>query len=213
MQSSQLLFSYTNIIIAITVGISLWAFNDDRIRDKLILFPFGMDHKDEYHRVLSSGFIHGDYGHLFFNMYTLYAFGSKMETICTMLNMRWVFLVIYLSSIIVGSLPAYFKNRHNSSYFALGASGGVSGILFATFYYDVWGKVTFIGLGNTDLGIYGIVFGIIYLAYSYFMAKRGSDNIGHDAHFFGAVYGFIFAFLIDPTHGQIFINQISNHHF
>ena len=199
---------YTIVIIAITVLISIAAFNDDRLRNKLMLYPFGMDkHPAEYYRLLSSGFIHGDIPHLAFNMYTLYIFGQYMEIQFSMLSFSWVFVVLYLTGIILASLPALFKHRLHSYYSALGASGGVSAIIFAFIYYNPWAKISFMFL---PVGIPALIFAVLYLIYSAYSARKGSDNIGHDAHFWGGVYGFIFAFFSDPTHGRLFIEQLQN---
>jgi hypothetical protein len=98
--------------------------------------------------------------------------------------------------------------HHNHSYYkALGASGGVSAILFASIYFQPWSRI---GILFIPVGIPAIIFAVLYLAYSAYASNRGRDNIGHDAHFLGGVYGFVFAFLFDPTHGRIFIEQIQN---
>ncbi len=199
--------TYTNIIIAVTVLISLGAFSNRDINNKLILFPFGMDNPSEYYRLLSSGFIHGDYGHLFFNMYALYAFGNYMESIFSELTFQWVYVLLYLTAIIVASLPAFFKHRLHSYYSALGASGGVSAIIFAFIYFHPWSKIGFIFI---PVGIPAVLFGVLYLIYSAYSARKGNDNIGHDAHFWGAVYGFVFAFFNDPTHGRLFLDELQN---
>jgi membrane associated rhomboid family serine protease len=204
-----MIFSLTLLIIGITVGISLWAFNDNTILNKLILYPYAMDRPSEYYRLLTSGFIHGDMGHLFFNMFTLYFFGNNMESICGEISYKWVYVFMYLSAIVVASMPAFFKHRRHSNYLALGASGGVSAVLFSFIYYQPWGGLQLMFI---PINIPAILFGAIYLLYSYYMSRRGSDNIGHDAHFFGSVYGFVFAFFLDPTHGRLFLIELQHPH-
>jgi membrane associated rhomboid family serine protease len=190
--------SFTLVIIAITVLISYSAFNNESIYTKLILWPRRMDSPREYYRLLTSGFIHADWEHLFFNMFTLFFFGRNAE-----LNLNsGLFLLLYLSGIVVSSLPSFIKNRNNSYYRALGASGGVAAVLFSSVYFDPWGKI-----GIFFIPVWGIVAAIAYLAYSVYMSRKGRDAINHDAHFWGAVYGFLFSLAFDPTH-KVFFNEV-----
>jgi membrane associated rhomboid family serine protease len=144
-------------------------------------------------------------------MFTLYFFGKNIEYVFQQISFTGLFLVLYLTGIVVASIPAMVKHRNHSYYMALGASGGVSAILFASVYYFPWARISFFGI--EALGIPGIIFGVLYLAYSAYMDKKGNDNIGHDAHFWGAVYGFVFALLADPSHGRSFLNQIMHPSF
>ena len=129
--------SYTIIIIVITVLLSIAAFNNEEIHDKLILWPRRMDNPAEYYRLLTSGFIHADWGHLFFNMYALYCFGQSVEMTFGYLHVSSVlFLLLYLSGIVIASLPSYMKNRNNSYYRSLGASGGVASVIFFIIYFQ-----------------------------------------------------------------------------
>ncbi|MCW3122004.1 MAG: rhomboid family intrarane serine protease [Flavipsychrobacter sp.] len=194
--------SITIIIIAITVLISFAAFSNASLSDKLILYPRQMNSPEEYYRFLTSGFIHGDWNHLFFNMYTLYMFGELTEQF---IGNPIIYVVLYLSGVIVSSIYPFIKNRNNSYYKALGASGGVSSVIFFVIYYFPWSKMSIIFI---PIGIPAIIFAALYLTYSIIMSKRGADNIGHDAHIGGALYGMFFAFLIDPTHGVGFINTV-----
>ena len=195
-------FTFTIIIIVITVLVSLAAFNDANLINKLILYPRIMNgDPKEYYRFLTSGFIHGDFNHLLFNMFTLYSFGRVVEEF---MGSGQMFLLLYLSGIIISSLPAFFKNRNNSQYRALGASGGVSSILFFSIYFAPWSKIGIMFLP----GIPAILFGVLYIIYCIYMSKRGNDNIGHDAHLMGALYGLLFALILDPTHGQLFMQAI-----
>ena len=192
----------TIIIIAVTVLITLAGFNDDSIINKLILWPRYMDKPTEYYRFLTSGFIHADWNHLIFNMFTLYSFGGAIESF---LGER--FILLYLTGIIISSVPSYLKNRHNSGYRSLGASGGVSSVLFFSIYFSPWSKI---GIMFIPVGIPCILFGVLYLVYCVIMSKRGQGNINHDAHLWGSLYGLFFAFMVDPTHGTYFINGIMN---
>lgn len=198
--------SYTIIIVAITCIISLIGFTNENVVNKLILWPRKMDNPVEYYRLLTSGFVHADWMHLAFNMYTLYIFGSNVQMVFGELGIQGeLYIVLYLTGIIVASLPSFLKNRNNSYYRSLGASGGVASIIFFAIYYSPWSRITIFPI---PFGIPSILFGGLYLAYEAYMAKRGAGNVNHDAHFWGSIYGLFFALLLDPTHGRAFIDTI-----
>ncbi|MBL7692665.1 MAG: rhomboid family intramembrane serine protease [Flavipsychrobacter sp.] len=194
--------SFTLITVIITVAISIAAFNNENLINKLILWPRYMNDPQEYYRLLTAGFIHADWNHLIFNMVSLYFIGSSAESILGM-----GFLTLYLTGIIISSLPSFLKHRNNSYYRSLGASGGVAAIMFFFIYFAPWSKLYIIFL---PIGIPAILFGILYLVYEAYMAKKGGGTMNHDAHFWGAVYGLIYALVIDPTHGKLFLNAVLN---
>jgi len=200
----------TLIIVVITVLVSLAAFSNSALLNKLILWPRVMNGRPaEYYRFLTSGFIHGDYMHLFFNMFTMFSFGRLVETVIAQLGVQAssaVYIFMYLSAIIIADLPAFIKHRNNSYYRALGASGGVSALVAFSIFYFPWENIYLFG----QLGIPSILYGVIYVIYSAAMSKRGNDNIGHDAHLWGTAYGFIFAAIVDPSHGMYFIQQLAH---
>lgn len=200
--------SYTLIIIILTAVISISAFNNNDVYNRLILWPKRMDEPKEYYRLLTSGFIHADWMHLGFNMLTLYFFGGQVEQIFAAIGKPGLFPVMYLAGIVAASLPSFAKHKNNGYFRSLGASGGVAAVLFSFIYYAPWETILII-----FLPVPSIIAAIAYLVYSVYMSRKGADNINHDAHFWGAVFGFVFTFLFDPSHGRIFIQQISNPHF
>ena len=108
------------------------------------------------------------------------------------------------------SLFDFFKNRNNPGYGALGASGAVSAVLFATLIFDPWSKgVALFGV----IALPNIIFGVLYLLYCAYMAKRGGDNIGHNAHLWGSVYGFVFTAVLRPELFKDFIEKLMHPHF
>jgi membrane associated rhomboid family serine protease len=192
--------TFTIIIVAITVILSIAAFNNETIINKLILWPRQMDNPQEYYRLLTSGFIHADWNHLLFNMITLFYMGRWAEYI-----LGAGFLTLYLTGIIIASLPSFLKNRNNSYYRSLGASGGVAAVLFFFIYSSPWSRISMMFI---PIGIPSIIFGVLYLLFEAYMAKKGGGNVNHDAHIWGSVYGLFFALLSDPTHGLGFINAL-----
>ena len=201
----------TFLIIAVTALVSIYAFNNSSLIQKLILYPVVMKRPAEYYRLITSGFIHADWNHLIVNMFTLFFFGRITEGILGEIYGTagaLIYVIFYLTAIAAASAPSVAKHKNNGRYAALGASGGVSAILFFVIYYMPWAqiRVYFIPMP-------AIVYAVLYTAYSYYMNKRGMDNIGHDAHLGGAFYGIIAAFLTDPTHGQVFFGQLMHPQF
>lgn len=200
--------SITLIIIVITIGISVWAWNDPRIMARWIMNPYEVDRKKQYYRLLTSGFLHADWSHLIFNMLSFYFFGSVVEQIFGFLfgpaYAIWL-ISFYLVAIIVSDLPTYFKHRHNPGYNSLGASGGVSAIIFATIIFR---PLVPLMLMFIPIPIPGFIFGGLYLAYSYYESRRGYGNINHDAHLYGALFGIIFMAIAYPDVVPAFFEQI-----
>lgn len=197
--------SITIVIIAITVIVSLIAFSNEELMNKLLFYPARMDTPAEYYRFVTAGLIHADFIHLFFNMYVLYIFGEYVESAYTVyIGKPYLFGMMYFFALIASSLPSFAKHRNNHYYRALGASGAVAAVLFSFVYYAPWTMLYFFGI----IPIPAIVFAVLYLVYSAYSAKKGQDNIGHDAHFYGAVFGFIITLIIDPSHGRDFIQQV-----
>jgi membrane associated rhomboid family serine protease len=195
----------TLALLAITVAVSYWGFTDQHILNKLLLYPRLMKSPAEYYRFITNGFVHADWQHLIFNMVTLYFIGSYVESFYTLLGNRNLYLVLYLLGIIVSALPSFVKHRNDYSYRSLGASGGTSAVLFSMVYISPWAKITFF-----FVPMWSFVFALLYIGYSIYMSRQSRDNINHDAHLWGAVFGFIFTFIFDPTHGQMFLQQILN---
>ena len=203
--------SYTILILIITVAISIAGFSNEQIINKLILWPRKMDNPAEYYRLLTSGFIHNDWNHLIFNMITFYFIAPSVEFLMAIIGKpSEMFVLLYLSAIVISSLPSFVKNRNNSYYRSLGASGGVAAILFFTIYYSPWSLIRILFI---PIGIPSIIFGGLYLAYEAYMSKRGAGNVNHDAHFIGSIYGLLFALVVDPSHGMSFINAIMSPHY
>lgn len=198
------MIAFTIALVAITVLISIAAFNDGRMTDKLILWPARMHKPDEYYRLLTSGFIHADWAHLFFNMFTMFFIGRFVEAMFVGNGITpWLYVFMYLAGIVVASLPSFYKHRDNPYYRSLGASGGVAAVLFSSVYFAPWQEIRIFFLPMPNL-----VFAILYLIYSAYMSRKGSGNINHDAHFWGAVWGFVFTLIIEPSHGMNFIGQL-----
>ena len=189
----------TVIIIAITFIVSILCFNGTLNGNKLIFNAYQVWHRKEWYRMLTSGMIHSGWGHLFFNMLTLYFFGRVVEQYFSAafggVLGTVLYVVLYVSALAISSLGDLVKYRNDWNYNALGASGAVSAVLFASILFA------------PKMGIYiylipipvpGYIFAPLYLLYCWYMAKRNMDNIGHTAHFWGAVYGMLFPIICKP---------------
>ena len=185
--------NFTTILVALTGIISYQAFTNLSMKQQLLFHPTSIQARGEWYRFFTSGFIHADWGHLIINMFVLYQFGEVVEIyfeqIFGLSAGRVIYILFYLSAIAIASIPSYFKHNDNNYYRALGASGATSAIVFVYVFFDPWQWFIFPPLP-------GVLMAIGYLWYSSYMAKRGNDNIGHDAHFWGAFYGLVFIFSI-----------------
>jgi len=175
----------TIIIILANVIISLKGFNDYSFFEKY-KFHIGAINNGEKFRMFSSGFLHVNMQHLIFNMFTLFVFANVV--IYRIGEVK--FLLIYILSLATGSLLSYTFQKNNYNYSAVGASGAVMGIIYSGILFDPWMKINFF--------IPGFVFGIGYLLYSIYGMKAQNDNIGHDAHFGGAIGGYVTTLFFAP---------------
>jgi len=180
----------TLAIIVVNVIISIKGFNDYSFFEKYKFNIAGI-RKGEQIRMFSSGFLHLDFSHLIFNMLTLYFFADVV-----IFSLGYIkFILIYLASLLVGNLLSYFFHKDEYHYSAIGASGAVMGVLYSAilFYPDMGLYLFFI-----PIPIPAWIFGIMYLLYSIYGMKKQLGNIGHDAHFGGAIAGYVLTLLFAP---------------
>ncbi len=190
----------TYFIIGITVLVSWYAFNNESVRHKLLLYPVVMRHPLQSYRLITSGFVHVDTMHLIFNMISLYFFGPLLERVIGAEH----FILLYLSGILVANLPSFYKHMHNPSFASLGASGGVAAVIFAVIYFFPWDKIYLFYV----IPIPSILLAVGYLIYSAYMSRQDRQTVNHTAHFWGSVYGFLYVIILDPSHGAKFIERI-----
>ena len=195
----------TLAIIAVTCIVSFLAFNRPKLMDDLILWPPAIQRHREYHRLVTYGLVHADFGHLLFNMITLFFFGRAMESFYTARLGTLGFLLFYLGGLVVSILPTYLKNRKNPNYHSLGASGAVSAVLFAFVLFEPWSRIyVFV------VKMPAILYAVLYVGYSIYMDRTGRDNINHSAHLWGAAYGVIFTVLVAPWVFSQFLAELLN---
>ena len=187
--------SLTIVIVAVTVLVSWRAFNDRALLERLILWPPAVERRRQYDRLLTHGFIHADWMHLLFNMITLWSFGTAVERAFSQMITPAGYVLFYLSAIVVSILPTYISHRRDPNYRSLGASGGVSAVLFSFILFDPWSTLIIFPI---PLPIPAFLFAVLYVGYSIWMDRRGRDNVNHSAHLWGAAYGVLFTVLLEP---------------
>ena len=197
----------TYLIIGITVVVSVIAFQRRDIFNQLKFNAYDIKHFKKYYRFLSYGLVHADWMHLAINMFVLYSFGDIVSQFFDHyfgLKGNVYFLLLYLGGLAFSTLFDFGKYKDDPYYNAVGASGAVAAIVFSSILLYPAGKIF---LFFIPIGIPAPLFGILYLGYSVYMGKRGTDNIGHSAHFWGAIYGLIFTVAIKPEFFMLFIQH------
>ncbi|MEP2937351.1 MAG: rhomboid family intramembrane serine protease [Gilvibacter sp.] len=188
----------TLAIIGANVAFSLKGFNDYRFFEAY-RFNIAAIRRGEYIRFLSSGFLHVNGTHLFFNMLTFYFFAGAVQQEVGIA----AFLLLYFASLIGGNLLAYYFHKDEYHYNAVGASGAVTGVLYAFILFfpqrDLY-------LMFIPIPIDAWIVGVAFLVFSIYGMKKQLGNIGHDAHFGGAVVGYVLTLLYAPY--LIEVNQI-----
>lgn len=200
----------TTLLIIVICAASLYAWNTPEAFQKMILNPFTVYQRKEYYRFITSGFIHSDYMHLGFNMYVLYTFSQGVEAGFEQLfGDLWIYhyVALFVLGVIVSDIPTFLKYKNAPNYNSLGASGGVSSIVFAFIFMYPKAKLGFILL---PVGIPAFIYGFGYLAYSSYQDKKSGDNINHSAHLWGSVFGIVYLLVLKPQLFLYFIEQVTN---
>jgi membrane associated rhomboid family serine protease len=199
--------SISLVIMGVTVAVSILAMQKSDWMDALTMNPYRIVKRQEYWRFITSGFIHADFTHLFFNLFSFYFFGAQLENIFNFIFPGFgvpMFVIFYLLAIVVADLPTYFKQKKNPYFNSLGASGAVSAVIFAGILFFPTEKIYLFGL----LGIPGFIYAGLFTWYSIEMDKRGRDYVNHSAHLYGALFGLFFMTVTYPKVWVTFVQQI-----
>ena len=195
----------SSIIFAITIITSIYAFSNQDVLVKYMLHPYSIHRGKKIYTILSSGFIHRDWGHLLFNMLTFYFFGFALEAMLVTVS-SWghlQFALIYLLALVLSDITTITKHKNNPTYYSLGASGAICAVLFSFILFQP----------KAMLGIFLVIpmpawmFGILFLIYCAWAAKQARDSINHDAHFYGAIAGIITTIIFHPWVFQHFLGH------
>lgn len=205
-----ILLMSVHVILIIVIGVvSFTAFQQREIMYRFQLNPWSIVHRKQYLRAIMHGFLHVDWTHLLVNMFVLYSFGRAVIFYFSYFLPGWSevrFLLFFLTALPISALYSIIKYKDVVDYNAVGASGAVSAVVFASIFFDPYHSILLFAI----IPIPGIVFGVIYLVYSAYMARKQVDNIGHDAHFWGAVYGLLFPVLSEPSLLRHFLYKLTH---
>lgn len=199
------------IIIVVTCLVSIPAFSNKDFFYRFDFAPYSIEERKEYYRFVTHAFLHGDWTHLFFNMFVLYTFGSVLQSYFELyLGSKGIFyfILLYFGGIVFAILPTFRKHKNNPSYHSIGASGAVSAVLFSYIIFSPMAELRLMIF--PFFPIPAIVLGVAYLAYEQYQSKRNSSNINHDAHITGALFGIAFTLITVPKSLSNFINEMSN---
>lgn len=189
-------------IFIVTILVSLVGLKSPRVIERTLLRPYWLTRKQEYDRLITSGFVHADFGHLIFNMITFFFFAFQLERVLGTPR----FLALYFIALVLSNLGTWVKHRDNPDYASLGASGAILAVLFASIIYFPGQSLYIIPI---PVPIPAPLFAIGYLAYSWYASRQARGRINHDAHIGGALTGIAFVALTDPDAIRRLIASVS----
>lgn len=196
-------FTLLTIILIITVIVSLNAFKDEHLKEKMMFIPYLCKHENQSYRIFSHILIHADIPHLIFNMMSLYFLGNILEKQLIyqygIVKGEVHFLVLYLLGAMFATIIPYMRHHEHSNYRSLGASGAVSAVVFA---FILWNPTTQLSLMFIPIPLPAYIFGALYLGFEYYMDKKGNTGIAHDAHLGGAIFGVLYILIINIDKGK-----------
>ena len=209
-EKTYMSLSITLIIIIATVLVSIQGFNNQDFMYRMAFSPYDVKHHGKQFKFVTHMFVHGDWGHLIFNMISFYMFGEMMENVLVLhyglLAGKLHFVLIYFLGGFFATLWPMARNHNNPAYLSLGASGAVSSLIFAAILWRPDMQLGLIFIPGIMIPAY--IFGPLYLAFEFWAFKRGKTNIAHDAHIGGAIFGIIYILIINIDKGKDLITLI-----
>jgi membrane associated rhomboid family serine protease len=178
------------VIMVITIIVSLIGLKSPHVIEKTVLRPYWVTRRGEWERLITSGFVHGSGGHLFFNMLSFFFFAFPLERVIGSAR----FIILYFAGLVLSDLGTWYKHRNNPDYASLGASGAVLAVMFA---YIVYFPSSSLYLFFVPIPIPAPLFAVGYLAYSWYQSRQNVGRINHDAHIGGAITGLLFVAVFD----------------
>ena len=193
--------SVSTIVLILFVGISVLGFVWKDLWSAWMLHPHGIMERNRWHQLVTYGFVHGSVGHLLFNAVSYYSIAPAVEAAIG----QGGFLFVYFGSLILGALPSVITHRGDPGYRALGASGAVAGLFFSGMLFYPEQRIYLFFL---PVGIPYPLFGVLFLAGSWYGARHQRDNIGHDVHMYGALAGLLLTAVLRPDAVTTFIDAV-----
>lgn len=203
----------TLAFLIIIVVFSIYCFNDRNAMNKYLFHPYSIYHYKEHYRFLTHAFIHGDFMHLAFNCLAFYSFGIALEEDIFPILFgeqlgKLYYILLFTGGIYAASFTEYFRNKNNPDYSSLGASGAISSVLFCYIMVSPLSQISLF-----FFPMQGWIAGVLLLGVSYYLIRRKktsdySDNISHESHFWGALFGIAFVLILKPALLKSFMAQI-----
>ena len=190
------------IVLAIFVIASIAGFMNRGMWNAWMLHPHGVLHHKRWYLLLTYGFVHGDVAHLLFNAVSYYSIAPVLERVLGIPG----FIAVYAGSLVLGAIPSVLLHHKDVHYRSLGASGAISGLFFSGMLFFPEHRIHLFFL---PVGIPYPLFGILFLAGSWYGMKRNLGNIGHDVHLYGALAGLLLTLLLRPDSLAIFLSGVS----
>lgn len=197
----------TTVFFGLIFLTSIAAFNKADLFAKLLFSPYKTIRHKQWYRLLSAGFIHGSWLHLLINLFVFWQFGTYLESyfdsVTGVPGSKFFMAGLFLGGIIFANIPSLFVHARDYNYQSIGASGGVSAVLFAYILINPWDKLVLYFV----IPIYSVVAGVLFLIYSYWASRNRNDHIDHLAHFSGSVFGVLFTLAFYPGVLQLFLDK------
>jgi len=202
----------TYLIIALNCIVSIYGFSNRSFFSKYLFNPYSIQrNKKEWCHIFTHAFLHADYMHLLFNMFTFYSIGLPLEQEVFPAyfgnHAEYYFVLLYVGGIMASAFPAFEKNKNNFGYTSVGASGAVCAVIFSYILILPTSGMMMLFL---PFSIPAALFGGLFLLVSWYLSKRGGGRVAHDAHFWGGVFGFVFTILLKFSLLPAFFEQIKS---
>lgn len=197
-----------SFLFAINLLSSFLAFQNPEMMQRWMLNPYSFVHHKRYHTIITSGFIHGDWTHLLFNMFAFYFFAFPLEEYMVAISGLYghvIFLFIYLASMVLADISSILKHKDNPGYNSLGASGAIAAVMFSFILFEPGSKLMMLFF---PVPIPAPIFAVLYMIYSVYAGRKNYDNVNHEAHLYGAVAGVILTVIFFPGIVPYFLEQL-----